>query len=207
MINQLRAKLITVTMIAVAIMLIIIFALMNIMNFYHTTQNADDMLAFIAENNGILPEILPEEREWNNRRDLPSQFNEESPYQTRYFIVQYDKLRNIIDINTSHVAAVTESAAIRHAAKALNSGFSSGYSNMYRYLVQDTDFGKIVIFLDCSLQLQSTFAMILTSCFIALFCMMAIFIVIFMFSKRVIKPMIDNIEKQKRFVTDAGHEL
>lgn len=207
MINQLRAKLITVTMIAVAIMLIIIFALMNIMNFYHTTQNADDMLAFIAENNGILPEILPEERERNNRRDLPSQFNEESPYQTRYFIVQYDKLRNIIDINTSHVAAVTESAAIRHAAKALNSGFSSGYSNMYRYLVQDTDFGKIVIFLDCSLQLQSTFAMILTSCFIALFCMMAIFIVIFMFSKRVIKPMIDNIEKQKRFVTDAGHEL
>ena len=91
MINQLRAKLITVTMIAVAIMLIIIFALMNIMNFYHTTQNADDMLAFIAENNGILPEILPEERERNNRRDLPSQFNEESPYQTRYFIVQYDK--------------------------------------------------------------------------------------------------------------------
>ena len=44
MINQLRAKLITVTMIAVAIMLIIIFALMNIMNFYHTTQNADDKM-------------------------------------------------------------------------------------------------------------------------------------------------------------------
>ena len=149
MINQLRAKLITVTMIAVAIMLIIIFALMNIINFYHTTQNADDMLAFIAENNGTLPEILPEERDRNNRKDLPSQFNEESPYQTRYFIVQYDKLRNIIDINTSHVAAVTESAAISHASKALNSGFSSGYSNMYRYLVKDTDFGKIVIFLDC----------------------------------------------------------
>ena len=216
MIEQLRVKLITVTTVAVALMLTVIFTLVNALNYHHTTRNADEMLAFIAQNNGIIPQFMEEiEKEednapiWNGgrRRNLPTQFNEESRYQTRYFIVQYDKERAVLDINTSHVAAVSNDSALTRANKVLRSGYKSGYSDMYRYLVRETDFGEIVIFLDCSIQLQSAFAMVLTSCVIAIICLGAIFIVIFVFSKRVIRPMIDNIERQKRFVTDAGHEL
>lgn len=206
MINKLRRKLISVTMISVTLVLIIIFAVTNIYNYYNTAKNADEMLAFIAENNGTVPymHIEDEDRSKNN---LPIQFTEESPYQTRYFIVQYNRLGDIIDINISHIAAITDAGAAYYASEILKSGSESGYKRMYRYLVRETDFGRIVIFLDCSIQLQSVFSMMLASSFIALFCISAIFIVIFVCANRLIRPFFENMEKQKRFVTDAGHEL
>ncbi|MDO5396727.1 MAG: HAMP domain-containing sensor histidine kinase [bacterium] len=204
MIGKIRRKLVIVIMISVAIVMGVIFVAMNAMNYFHMTKSADEMIALIAENNGIIPEYpqmeLPMER-------IPEQLNRESAYQTRFFIVQYDKREEIIDINLSHIAAVSYEDAGRYARTVLDSDSKIGYMDIYRYKVQPTDFGKIVIFLDCSISMQSTTSMIITSCCIALISLCAIFLVICIFSSRFIRPMIESMEKQKRFVTDAGHEL
>lgn len=201
---KLRRKLVVAIMSAVAIAMTVIFAAMNVMNYVQTAKRADEMIAVIAENNGTVPEYR-EERIPGNK--IPEQLNLESPYQTRFFIVQYDKQQRIIDINLSHIAAISYEDASRYASQVLNSKISSGYRGVYRYKVQPTDFGQIVIFLDCSIYLQLTTSMIITSCVIALAALLAIFIVICVFSTRFIRPMIESVEKQKRFVTDAGHEL
>lgn len=204
MIGKIRRKLVIVIMVSVAVVMSVIFVAMNAMNYYHMTKSADEMIALIAENNGTIPENpqieLPPER-------IPDQLSRESAFQTRFFIVQYDKTENVIDINLSHIAAVSYEDAASYARTVLDSDSRIGYMDIYRYRVQPTDFGKIVIFLDCSLSMQSTTSMIITSICIALISMCAIFLVICIFSSRFIRPMIENMEKQKRFVTDAGHEL
>jgi sensor histidine kinase YesM len=189
---------------AVTIIMLAIFGSMNIMNYYHLRRNADDMLTLIAENNGTVPEYPLKESD--NRR-LLDQLSQESPYQTRFFIVQYNTYDRVIDINTSHIAAVSDSEAEEFAEEVLATKKESGYKGIYRYKYTDTDFGHIVIFLDCSIQLKGALSMFITSCVIAIACIAAIFLIIFIFSSRFIRPMIDNIEKQKRFITDAGHEL
>lgn len=204
MIGRLRRKLIIVMMGATSIILAVVFFATNMFNYKYLQKNADDMLTLIAENNGVIPEfpeMLP------NRHQIPESLSRESVYQTRYFIVQYDKLNNIIDVNRTHIAAVSDMEAAELANAVLKRGALSGYSGIYRFKSQLTDFGRIIIFLDCSIQLKSALSMVFTSCFIALACILAIFIVICIFSRRFLKPMIDNIEKQKRFITDAGHEL
>ena len=202
--SRLRRKLVVAIMVAVALAMTMIFAAMNAMNYVQTAKRADEMIALIAENNGTVPDYDNEERFVNK---VPDQLNIESPYQTRFFIVQYDKSQRILDINLSHIAAISYEDAARYAGSVLNSKMQSGYRGVYRYRVQETDFGQIVIFLDCSISLQLTTSMIITSCIIALIALIAIFIVICVFSTRFIRPMIESVEKQKRFVTDAGHEL
>ncbi len=199
MVNKFRRRLLIATMSAVTLVMALIFAATNMMNYIHIASSADDMLTLIAQNNGVIPS-----RSAETFNDV---LTEESQYQTRYFIVQLDREENIIDINTSHIAATTPQTAAEYTWKILSDGTSSGYMEIYRYKVSPTDFGKIVIFLDCSLQLSSYFSMMATSGAIALTSAFVIFLVIFLFSKRFIRPMVDSIEKQKRFITDAGHEL
>lgn len=204
MIGKIKRKLIIVIMVSVAVVLTIIFVAMNVLNYLHMAKSADDMLVLIAENNGTIPEYpqinIPKER-------LPEQLSRESAYQTRYFIVQYDKRDRVIDINLSHIASISYEDAERYASEVSKRDSISGYRGIYRYRIQPTDFGRIVIFLDCSMAMQTATSMIITSCGIALISLLAIFFVICIFSSRFIRPMIESVEKQKRFVTDAGHEL
>lgn len=199
MVNKFRRRLLLVTMSAVALVMTFIFVATNMMNYFHIAANADDMLTLIAQNEGIVP-ARPEET-------FNDVLTEESQYQTRYFIVQLNHQQSIIDINTSHVAAIDAHAAEEYTWKILSDGTTVGYMDVYRYKVAPTDFGQIVIFLDCSLQLRSYFSMMATSGAIAVTSSLIIFLVIFLFSKHFIRPMVDSIEKQKRFITDAGHEL
>lgn len=200
MINRFRRKLLLVTMSAVLLVMALIFTATSTMNYIYITSNADNMLTLIAENNGIVPAQLP------NKPDK-SVITQESQYQTRYFIVQFNKYNTIIDINTSHIAAVDSETASKYALNVLASNTINGYKDVYRYKVSQTDFGQIVIFLDCTMQLKTLNSMVATFGGIALVSSLLIFFVIFLFSKRFIRPMVDNIEKQKRFITDAGHEL
>ena len=146
--SRLRRKLVVAIMVAVALAMTMIFAAMNTMNYVQTAKRADEMIALIAENNGTVPDYDNEERFGNK---VPDQLNIESPYQTRFFIVQYDKSQRILDINLSHIAAISYEDAARYAGSVLNSKMQSGYRGVYRYRVQETDFGQIVIFLDCSI--------------------------------------------------------
>lgn len=200
MINRFRRKLLLVTMSAVLLVMALIFMATSTMNYIYITSNADNMLTLIAENNGVVPAQLP------NKPDK-SVITQESQYQTRYFIVQFNKYNTIIDINTSHIAAINSETATKYALSVLANNTENGYMDVYRYKVSSTDFGQIVIFLDCTLQLKTLNSMVATFGAIALVSSLLIFFVIFLFSKRFIRPMIDNIEKQKRFITDAGHEL
>jgi signal transduction histidine kinase len=55
------------------------------------------------------------------------------------------------------------------------------------------------------MQTQTTFLLI--SCAIAFLSFVVMFILVSVFSKKAIKPVIETFEKQKQFVTDASHEI
>ena len=49
--------------------------------------------------------------------------------------------------------------------------------------------------------------LLVVSCGVGLICLVAVGVLVAVFSKRVTEPFVRNIEQQKRFITDAGHEL
>lgn len=99
------------------------------------------------------------------------------------------------------------SMAVRYAKSILKSGKTQGFVGNYRYLVSD-DADKVqIVFLDCGRTLSGFWRFLAISVWVAAFGLVAVFILIFLFSKRIIRPMSENYEKQKRFITDAGHEI
>ena len=84
----------------------------------------------------------------------------------------------------------------------------SGNTGNYVYrIVEKTDGARVAVFLNC----ESKYAEVATLAVISLSACVAgillAWLVVFLLSNRAIKPMVENIERQKQFITDAGHEL
>ena len=80
--------------------------------------------------------------------------------------------------------------------------------HVYAFLKTNTSDDKwLMVFLDCTddfLAINNIMTLCMT---IGLISYIAVFILVSISSKHVVQPAIDNIEKQKQFITNAGHEL
>ncbi len=132
----------------------------------------------------------------------------EMPYQSRYFWVKFDSEGTVTEINTMHVAAITEDTATSYAQEVYSSGDTKGLFHSYRFKVGDnSDGSKIIVFTDLSSQLVNAYKLLAQSLLIGALALIAMFILVFLFSGQAVAPVVESLEKQKRFITDAGHEL
>jgi signal transduction histidine kinase len=186
--------------------MILLVGTINVIIFYQADQTAEGTLQILSDNKGRFPDFKPDKLP---PRDLKPGFemNEETRFQTRYFLIELDEAGTVMEIDTSHISAVTSADALEYANAILETGKSGGYSGIYKYKVVDTISGSMVIFLDCRREIQMAMYFLLTSCAVALGTLLLVFILVSVFSKKAINPIIDNVEKQKQFITDAGHEI
>ena len=130
------------------------------------------------------------------------------PFDTRYFTVTLDSDGNIRATDTDHIAAVSSDLAGRMVEEVRSSGSSKGFDGDYRYMVldQDTD-GRLYIFVDCTRDMESFRQFLYASVGVSLLGLAGVFVLVFLLSKRAIRPIAESYEKQKRFITDASHEI
>lgn len=134
--------------------------------------------------------------------------NNESRFDTRYFVVDFDSDGNYSSSDVSRIASIDSDSAKSYAASVYEKKKTSGLTDgLYYEKSEDSDGSVTIIFLDVSRELSSfrsyLFISILTSAVGAL----AVYILILVFSRRVMKPVAESYEKQKRFITDASHEI
>ena len=213
MIKKLRVRFILLTMLAVCIVLSLIIIAINIFNHVKMTNNSDELLKIIEEVDGKIEdyfeknpptEPLPGEEERDDITQFldPDIISLETPYETRYFTVKYEPVMNV---DLSHIVSVSREDAVSLADKILLSEKTKGYAGRYRFLVNDER--DTVFFLDCTRQFQTSgafFSISLTCSFVGT---VAVFFLVLFLSARVVSPIAESYEKQKRFITDAGHEL
>ena len=82
-----------------------------------------------------------------------------------------------------------------------------GYYEDYRYRVSRNDRGIIILFLNVEMQIQFMKSLLFVSLVIGIISLFLVLLLVVCFSRRAIRPYIQNMERQKRFITDAGHEL
>lgn len=133
--------------------------------------------------------------------------NIESPYSTRFFIVRVNPYGEVESVTLDFIASVDEETACSYAAKALNKDKERGFIDDYRYVIRETDGRTVAAFLNISPNREVLQTLLSLSAIVLLCGMFLAFIVVFFLSKKAIRPFVQNIEQQKRFITDAGHEL
>ena len=131
-------------------------------------------------------------------------FSAETPFSTRYFTVTVTA--NTTTVDTTHIAAVDHVTAASFA-DAISERNTSGYYKQYRYLISETENGHIYTFLDCTKDLNNFSSFLRNSIVLCCIGMVVVFLLILLFSGIAVKPFERAYAGQKRFITDAGHEL
>ena len=129
--------------------------------------------------------------------------------ETRYFSVLLSEDGEVLCTDTNFISAISEKTANEYAKRALKRHGSSGFIGDYRYLVGEPDASgnRLVIFRDCGAGLTNFRNFRNGSIFVSLLCLILIGIMVFFASGHVVRPVAESYEKQKRFITDAGHEI
>lgn len=202
MIRKLKTKFVLLAMAALFVLLTVIVTGMNIINYNSVVADADDTLELLSQNKGAFPEFGNDPK-WK----LPAFMSIETPYETRYFSVLVSANGDIIQTDTSRIKAIDETAAISYANLALQANVKRDFIDNYRFVRYTEDLSTRIIFLDCGRKLHSFQNFLLSSICMAVVGYIAFFIVILFFSGKIMEPVAESYEKQKRFITDAGHEI
>lgn len=204
MIKKLRRKFVAVAMLSLFIVLLIIIGTVNILNYTRMADDAQRTINILKENDGSFPK--PDMKPGHGK-EMFKGMSPEAPYESRYFSVLMDGSGNVSTIDTGKIAGTDTDEAAEYAAKVLECGRTSGFMGQYRFGIKDKDNGKLIIFLYCGRELSNFRAVLLISVGISFVGMLAVFLLLIFFSGRIVKPVSESYEKQKRFITDAGHEI
>lgn len=139
-----------------------------------------------------------------------SELPREYQYVTRYFTVVFDAEGNPVACDISHIASLNQEQAVSLAKRAVQSDhwWSRDSINDYYYMVQEQDNGStIVACVDMYVQSQINSQVIRLTVLICGAGLLITFIIVVLLSKRAIQPEIENVKRQKEFITNASHEL
>ena len=214
MIRRLRRKLILACMISLTVVLTVILGGVNLMSYHKVVSDADAVLTLLDANGGAFPKshgtgTIPPDSAPPAKKDPFGQrgMSPETPYESRFFSVLLGEDGQVLQTDTGQIAAVDEEEAGDYAQDVLLSGSISGFWGNYRYLLCEEEQDSLIIFLDCGRSLSSFRMTLLTSVLLALLGLLAVLVLLLILSKRIVRPVAESYEKQKQFITDAGHEL
>lgn len=221
--RRLRRKFILVAMGAVTVVLTLIIAGINVVNYSHVCKMADARLDYILAGKGGIDWEEESRTDPGNGGDANTGMvadgdragarvghfegmTAESPFDTRYFTVTLVD-GQLVDVNTARIAAVGAKRAARIATELDSKGLTSGFSGNYRYTIAAQGEKTTYVFVDCSRELSSFHSFLSASVAISCIGWLAVLAIVTVASGAVIRPMVESYNKQKRFITDASHEI
>ena len=212
--HRLRRKFILAAMGAVTAVLVLIMAGINIVNYVHVCRSADTRLAYITSGVQVGSVRVGEDGGDPTAKDArdhdPGKYFEgmtpESPFDTRYFTVTFEDGR-VCEVNTARIAAIGAKRARAYAAELYNKGRTGGFIGNYRFAVGSEDGLTTYVFVDCSRELSNFHSFLGASVGISLIGWVGVLVLVVVFSGAVIRPVVESYDKQKRFITDASHEI
>ena len=208
MIKQLQKKFVVSSMLAITILLVVVLGGINIFNTVSANRQTDKLLSTLAEvENSAITMMLPEVRSsWDIFSAVVTQ---DDTLGAIYFVVREDVFGKIRAIDTSHISSVNNEDAWEYVEQIYHIKSGTGSLGRFKYMVMPTvgNLGKTYIFLDVTKQINNIWQVALLSVGVGVLCWLAMLLLIVLLSKKAIKPIAENMERQKQFVTDAGHEI
>ena len=227
MIRSLRKKFILIASACILLILTVVLICFNAISYYSAYRESMAILGFIADNNGQMPEENPQ------NGDVNFFVSREFRFETRYFSVIVDADGNYVGSNNDYISAVSDEDAETMYTQVLAAQKTQGRmrcaDSVFLYRVKkasgeelnntlfprpdmpafldDAKDYSLIMFMDCTNRFHRIRSMQTRSLLIGAVCLIAFVILVSVFSKFAVKPVAENYEKQKQFITNAGHEL
>ena len=215
-IKRLRRKFIIMATIGVLVVLGGALGLINTIAYIRMHQQVMSVLTYIIHNNGAVPQKIGGDD--GSFFSDPS-WTEETPefaYQIRFFSVLVNASGYAEKIDIQHIASFSEKEAIDYArttvAEARENGTKQGFFKKnrasYAYMIKPNDDGSfLIVILDCTRDVAAVASFMRYSLWFGVGCVVLYVIILAAMCNIAIRPFVRNMENQKRFITNAGHEL
>lgn len=200
--KKLKRRFIWIASLSVLLVMLLVLGLVNMIGYIQVRNDLLTTITVIAENDGVLPVFHKEDR-------FDRIYTEESRNEVRYFsVVVGDSMK----YHMESISTIETGDADKLVKMAKEKSEDSGdlYYNDVCYMYQrttDSSGDKLYVFIDVTSKMTQVRTNIKLSSFVGLICMILLFTIFFALSKKAISPMLRNIEQQKQFITNAGHEL
>ena len=208
-ISRLRFKLIAVSMAVTLVILGLIVGGINFINYKKIIDNADRTIDYLTEHyNKEEAKHRPPDRDEEGHFDpFDEGISPEVKFESRYFVVSFDSEGNIVMNDTGNIFSVSEEDSERYAKIIYKGKSDKGFYKDFRYTKLSLNGYNSVLCLDCFNSLSNTRYFLLVSLAASFVGWITVFAVVLAFSGKIIAPVSKSYEKQKRFITDAGHEI
>jgi signal transduction histidine kinase len=202
MIHKLRLKFIRIAMAALMAAVILIAAAINVMNWLNVRSEIGETISFLAKSDGM---ISPEKA---NECAGKNKHRKNVLTQSVYFIGRTGQDGALQVVNQGRMETINREEAESLLERAAHSGRESGFVDDYCFQ-QFTSRGNTTawIFLNCESYLTASHNLLLFSTVICIAGILLSLLIVSLLSKKAVQPFIRNEQKQKRFITDASHEL
>lgn len=197
--KTLRKKFILFAMFAVTILLVVLIGAITGFSWIVLDGQSSSILHTLVSGNEKFFQM-----EFHNPRPFTPPMNMDTIKSARFFTVRTDWKGNVLDVNIDQISSVSIEQAVQYAHQITT---TTGKIDNYKYEVKHLGTDRLIFFMDTSRQLE-TFVMVFSiSSAIALICWLAILLFVILLSEQAVRPILAGMEKQKQFITNAGHEL
>jgi len=197
MVNKLKRRFVLLTSVVSLVVMLVIMVTVNVSNYVNMYTTADATINRIYETGS----------------DAPT-------FRARYFTATV-KDGEIVDLDVNHIFSFgNESGAIPENGESdelmatnitneiLQLDKYTGFNKDFRFGIFDNNDGtKTLISLDTAMQRETFTHTLNISMIISIVSFCAITLLSYIFSGKVVKPIVEGYERQKTFITDASHEL
>lgn len=187
-------------MLSVLIVLVVTFSAINISNYVSVENNASNAVSeVIRQGTADVSPGEPPSGEPGNKVELR---------EVHYFVASFNQDGSINAINTKHMFIISETECKELATKVFNDQLTGKKYNTFRFNKSLKDDGLTYVgFVDIKEKLDSANQYLLISSLVALGALAAFSGLVILGSNIAFKSTEEAYKNQKRFVTNASHEL
>ena len=129
-------------------------------------------------------------------------------YPSGFYDISLSADGTIRSIQRHGIIEEAEISVQQYVQQAVREQSASGKIRSYKYAIAYHDDGSArLIMLDISIQLQALYSILKSALLVGAILMALLFLILLPVSARVAEAFVRNSEKQKQFITDAGHDL
>ncbi|MBS4959203.1 MAG: HAMP domain-containing histidine kinase [Clostridiales bacterium] len=198
----LKRRFIIFTMMAVTGLLAFIVLAINGLNWVMLERQSDSVLETLVDADGAFHKM-----DFDRPPPFVPPLDMDRMRSSRFFIVQSDADGNIIDVNIDQISSIDIETAREYALTVWKSGKESGRIDGYKFAVKQLGPNQLIFFMDISGQRENFYMVLFVSGIIAVLCWLILLGIVILLSGKVIRPVLAGMEKQKQFITNAGHEM
>lgn len=198
MIKDIRRRFIRIALAVLALAMVLVTGIINAANWFNVRSELHETLGYLTEGGG---------RKERGGRKGGSRHMRNTLDEAQFFSVR------VLDDGACEVGEGSRAFNVdaaeqkRLAEQALSSGRTSGFLEDYLFTIAEQRGQRRLVFLNCETKLTRVRRLAVISAAACAGCILLAWLLVAKFSSRAIQPMVENALMQKRFITDAGHEL